>query len=118
MRTDLLQQRTPWHLQAEEALRHEPLGEQPHRFEQIGSWRSDGQRDQKSMMREYMFAESIVAFLVERHGRGQIPRLLNGLTRHNNWPALMDDLYGIPVETLEAEWNDYLIERFEWSVIR
>lgn len=117
MRTHVLEQRTPWHEQAEAWIHSEPPDERPLSILDIGPWQNQGVPRQKEMMKQYILAESVIDYMVATYGRDQLPRLLNAITRYSNWSDLVVALYGVPIETVNAGWNQYLEERFDWDAL-
>lgn len=115
LRTDLLNQRTPWHMQAEDLLRAAPKQEEQLSLSAIGPWRSRGGSDQAAIMRRYIEAESVIAYIVSAHGRAILPELIRGLSEHSTWDTLVPAIFATDVDQFEDNWHEYLADRFKWS---
>jgi len=108
LRTELLDQRTPWHDQAEALFREQRAGKLPLRLHDVSSWRRFDQPDQMEIMWQYAAAESITAYTVEQYGLVWLPVMVRGFGRYGNWAEYIPGVYDISVEEFEREWNRYL----------
>jgi hypothetical protein len=112
LRNELLARRSPWHNQAEETLRkhhHEIL---PLRLVDVVEQPINDPYDQHSMMRQYIIAESALAYAMNTFGRERLPALLVGLHHHGSWNALVRGVFGVAPEEFERGWNQFVEEHY------
>jgi hypothetical protein len=113
LRTELLDQRTPWHTQAEEHFREHLMPTAPFTLAQIVDRYELDVLDQQTMMLEYILAESVIDYAMARYGPEYLPDLVLGFNRHAGWHGLLKDVFDISPAEFEAGWNHYLRERFD-----
>ena len=112
LRTELLAQRSPWHQQAADYFRVE-MPDQPIPLSEIVTYWMDARAtDQAELMRQYIMAESIIAYAVAEFGRASLPRLIEGLRTEGSWETLIESSFNITAEAFEVGWNRYLNEHY------
>jgi hypothetical protein len=112
LRKELLARRSPWHYQAEETFRkhqHEIL---PLRLVDVVEQYINDPFDQQTMMRQYMIAESALAYAINTFGRERLPALLVGLHHHGSWSGLIRGVFGVAPEEFERGWNQFVEEHY------
>jgi hypothetical protein len=111
-RTELAQQRTPWHRQAEALFAREVAHALPLTLNQIENQYPSWRVDQEAMMLEYMMAETIIDYIITTYGPEQLPALVLTFNDNHSWLGIIPQLFDQTTEEFEAGWNDYLQARF------
>lgn len=57
-------------------------------------------------------ADSLVEYILVTYGRESVPRLLDAMSKANDWRTVAPTAFGIPIEQFEAEWQAYLYEHY------
>lgn len=112
LRSDLLDQRSPWHAQAQVVFKAALPERLPLRLADIENWPDDSRPAQERIMRQYMVSESIIDFAMHTYGRSTMPALLTGLERERDWDRLTTTVFGVSATTFEAAWNRYLAQTY------
>lgn len=110
LRTDLLDQRSPWHAQAQEIFRESLANQLPLTLNEIENWPENNRPAQERVMRQYMVSESIIDFAVTTYGREKLPLFIEGMERYRDWESLTANVFEKSAAEFEAEWNRYLTE--------
>ncbi|MEZ4863199.1 MAG: hypothetical protein R3C14_17905 [Caldilineaceae bacterium] len=108
LRTDLLQQRSPWHAQAQAIFRESIEHQLPLTLDDLERWPESNRPAQERVMRQYMVSESLIDFAMTTYGRDKLPRLLQGLERYREWDQLTAEVFGVSTVTFATGWNGYL----------
>jgi hypothetical protein len=117
-RSELTGQRSPWHQQAEARFRRYLPTAYPLRLRDISANYPSWRVDQEMMMVEYMRAESLVAYLMQRYGRERLRDLVEGFNDYGSWATILSTLYETTPAAFEADWNRYLAHRYGIALIR
>lgn len=112
LRSDLLDQRSPWHAQAQAVFKAALPARLPLRLNDIENWPDDSRPAQERIMRQYMVSESIIDFAMNTYGRSTMPALLTGLEQERDWDRLTTTVFGVSATTFEAAWNRYLVQTY------
>lgn len=112
LRSDLLDQRSPWHAQAQTVFKAALPDRLPLRLDDIENWPDDNRPAQERIMRQYMVSESIIDFAMHTYGRSTMPAFLTGLERERDWDRLITTVFGVSASTFEAAWNRYLAQTY------
>lgn len=112
LRNELLARRSPWHYQAEAALRKHQHEIMPLHLIDVVEQPVYDPYDQQTMMRQYIIAESAVAYALTTFGRERLPALLVGLDHHGSWNGLIRSVLGVSPEEFERGWNQYVEEHY------
>jgi hypothetical protein len=112
LRDDLLDQPSPWRVEARRVFRevaseHLPLG-----LSNITELGGEGRPTREQVIMRYIAAESFVSFLVATYGQERLPELLTALVHYGAWEDIAPKLYGHSVEKLVADWNVYLLAEY------
>jgi hypothetical protein len=113
MRDDLLEQPSPWHIEAIEVLRDSAPQFLPIGLEDISDLRTNARPTRQEVILRYLSAESFMRFIVDSYGREHLPKLLAALVRYSSWNDIIESVYGHSVEEFEAAWNAHLIKEYE-----
>ena len=111
-RTELIGQRSSWHVQAQTLFRGRLLAAYPLRLNQIENGSPSWRAEQGSMMVEYMTAESVIEYALNRYGRTRLADLVMALNDYGSWVGLVPHLYDESAAEFETGWNQYLAERY------
>jgi hypothetical protein len=113
VRTEMLAQRSPWHLQAEtvfSTLRQE----YPHlRLTDISDPYASVLPTREQDMWEYMVAESVIAYAINVYGWERLPAFVQALGEYGYWGVLIPRVFGVSVADFEEGWNRYLEEYYK-----
>lgn len=112
LRTDLLDQRSPWHLQAETIFQRSLADNLPLRLADVTTWPMEDQTAQERIMRQYMHTESIITYAMNHYGRDRLPALLEAFTKSLSWEELIPQVFGVSVEQFEVGWNQYVAQTY------
>lgn len=112
LRSDLLDQRSPWHAQAQAVFKTALPTHLPLRLDDIENWPDNNRPGQERVMRQYMVSESIIDFAMNTYGRSTMPTLLTGLERERDWDGLTTAVFGVSAADFEAAWNRYLAQTY------
>ena len=112
LRSDLLDQRSPWHAQAQVVFKAALPERLPLRLADIENWPDDNRPAQERIMRQYMVSESIIDFAMHTYGRSTMPALLTGLEQERDWERLTTTVFGVSASAFEAAWNRYLAQTY------
>lgn len=52
-------------------------------------------------------------YSTQMYGQDSLPRLLSGLAVHHNWDTLIPAVYGVPVESFEADWQHWIAQEYK-----
>jgi hypothetical protein len=108
LRNELLARRSPWHHQAEDTLRKHQDEIMPLRLIDVVEQPINDPYDQHTMMRQYITAESALAYAMNTYGRERLPALLVGLHHHGSWSGLIRGVFGVTPEEFERGWNQFV----------
>jgi hypothetical protein len=108
LRTELLGQRSPWHQQAEALFGAELETLLPLQLTRTIARSTGDPFNSHETMRQYMLAESVVAYIAAFYGHGHLVRFVRGLGRHDSWGRLIPDIFDTTRDDFEAGWNHYL----------
>lgn len=112
LRSDLLDQRSPWHTQAQTVFQESLANQVPLQLNDIEYWPDDGRPAQERVMRQYMVSESIIDFAITTYGRDKLSLLLAGLERYRDWDSLTRAIFDVSAVDFEAAWNHYLVQTY------
>jgi hypothetical protein len=112
LRSDLLDQRSPWHTQAQTVFQESLANQVPLQLNDIEYWPDDGRPAQERVMRQYMVSESIIDFAITTYGRDKLSLLLAGLERYRDWDSLTRAIFDVSAVDFEAAWNRYLVQTY------
>lgn len=112
LRTVVLEDRSPWHQQAEAAFRTLRQAYPDLRLADINDPYPVPVSNREAEMWQYMVAESVVAYAVERYGWERLPAFVRGLGEYSYWNGLIPRTFGVSVEEFEAGWQQYLAEEY------
>jgi hypothetical protein len=112
LRTTVLEQRTPWHLQAETAFRANLTHHLPLRMTDVVSRNGGTATSRSEYMEEYMIAESVVAYAVDTYGVEKLPALVRSLTQHGSWAVIAPQVFDVSMVEFEAGWNRYVVKHY------
>jgi hypothetical protein len=112
LRNELLARRSPWHYQAEETLRRRQHETLPLHLTDVVEQPINDPYDQHTMMRQYIVAESALAYAMHTFGRERLPALLAGLHHHGSWSGLIRGVFGVAPEEFERGWNQFVEEHY------
>jgi hypothetical protein len=112
LRSDLLNQRSPWHTQAQDVFKAALPTHLPLTIEDIENWPDDNRPAQERIMRQYMVSESIIDFAMNYYGRHNLPALLTAMERERSWDSLATTVFGVSAADFEAAWNHYVEAKY------
>lgn len=112
LRDDLLDQPSPWHVQASEVLRQEAKEFLPVSLKNITDLRGNARPSREQVILRYLAAESFMTFVVDTYGRERLPDLLAALVRQSNWNEIIPQLYGDSVDEFVERWNAHLVQEY------
>lgn len=112
LRSDLLDQRSPWHAQAQAVFKASLSDQLPLRLDEFEDWPNDNRPAQERVMRQYMVSESIIDFAINTYGRDKVPALIAGMERYRDWDSLTTTIFGVSAADFEAAWNRYLAQTY------
>jgi hypothetical protein len=113
LRDDLIDQPSPWHVEAVEILRDSAPSFLPVSLDDITDLRTNARPSREEVILRYLSAESFMRFIVDNYGRERIPDLLVALVRYSTWEDIIPPVYGHSVEEFEAAWNTHAIKEYE-----
>lgn len=108
LRSDLLDQRSPWHAQAQTVFQESLPKQMPLTLNDIENWPDSSRPPQERVMRQYMVSESIIDFAMQNYGRTRLPALLEGMEQYRDWDSLITHVFGVSAAEFEVAWNRYL----------
>ena len=112
LRSDLLDQRSPWHAQAQAVFGAALADHMPLTLDDIEEWQDDSRPGQERVMRQYMVSESIIDFALTTYGRDKLSALLEGMEEARGWDELTSRVFGVSASDFEAAWNRYLTKSY------
>jgi hypothetical protein len=112
LRDDLIEQPSPWHIEATKVLRDAAPDFLPISLVDITDLRTNARPSREEVILRYLSAESFMRFIVDNYGRERVPALLYALVRFSAWEDIIPPVYGDSVEEFEAAWNAHLIEEY------
>lgn len=113
MRDDLIDQSSPWNVEAIEVLRDSAPQFLPIGLADITDLRTNTRPTREEVILRYLSAESFMKFIIETYGRDHLPVLLAALVRYSSWDDIIGTVYGHSVEEFEARWNAHIIKEYE-----
>jgi hypothetical protein len=113
VRTELLAQRSPWHLQAERVFSALRQDYARLRLTDINDSYASVLPTREQDMWEYMVAESVVAYAINAYGWERLPAFVQALGEFGYWSVLIPHVFGVSVEDFEDGWNRYLAEHYQ-----
>jgi hypothetical protein len=108
LRSELLAQRSPWHQQAEALFGAELEAQLPLQLTRTIARSTGDPFNGPAYMRQYMLAESVVAYIVTAYGPKHLAKFVRSLGQYDSWGRLIPDIFDTSREDFEAGWNYYL----------
>ena len=112
LRYDLLDQPSPWHVQAGEILREAAPEYLPINLGHVTDLMSSKRPSHTDVILRYLAAESFMQFVVDSYGRERLPELLNALVRYGTWQEIIPPLYGTSLDEFVKDWNTHLLQEY------
>jgi hypothetical protein len=112
LRATVLDQRAPWHQQAEAHFRSYLQEHWPLRLAGIAELSSNEPRDRIHLMGQYKVAESVIDYVVDTYGRERLPIFLRSFRRYNSWDQLIHEVWNESTADFESGWNRYLVRKY------
>ena len=108
LQQELLGRRTLWHQQARNLFYTTGNAALPAHLGDIIDLDMNEWPARNDMMRHYMSAESVVAYIADEFGRDRLAILARGFGVHSTWADLIPAVLGVSVAEFEAGWNRHL----------
>lgn len=113
MRDELLNQPSPWHVEAVEILQESAEQYLPVGLQDITDLRTNARPSREEVVLRYLTAESFVRFVVDSYGVDHLPELLQAMVRLGDWNEIIPHVYDRSPAEFEAAWNKYLQKEYE-----
>jgi hypothetical protein len=112
LRDDILEQSSPWHVEASAVLREAAPQFLPINFGQITDLRTNARPTREEVILRYLAAESFMTFVVDHYGRDRVPDLLLALVRYSAWEDIIPTVFGDSVPEFLDAWNAHLVHEY------
>lgn len=112
LRIEVLGERSPWQQEAAAFFRQTDLGQRPLRFTDIDDRYTGQNVPREAYLWEYMAAEALIDYVVQRYGWQGVSALFGGLGQSSYWSKVIPSVFHQPVSDLETDWNRYLAETY------
>jgi hypothetical protein len=112
LRSELLNQRSPWHQQAENVFRQRLPERLPLQLA-AATQSGEGQpSSREEFMWRYMIAESVVAYVMQTQGKEQLSAFVQTMAESRTWTGFVEQFFQQSVAEFEDGWNHFLREHY------